>query len=267
MLDGSKVIYTFTRYLRFSSRTLNKARYLTALQIVLLLFITTACDLPSWQIPILAGSESPSKGPRTIQTSVPLSSPTPNPSPSGTGQTISNVLITFYGFDDNDDGFGHYGNAVISNPGLHSIATEDLGTYDRPSTFATDIRLFKPGSRIYIPKFRKYYVMEDTCRACTEDYDHGEKHIDLFIGSNTQLQGSGLYDCQDFLTGDAQFDSVVILNPGPTWPVSSQKLYTQGVCSTQVFPDSTDSARAPSSLQLLKARPKPHLRKRVNHNY
>jgi 3D (Asp-Asp-Asp) domain-containing protein len=270
-LTGIRKMYAITRSIGFLAGILiNPFRFITFQIALSLLFITTGCELPDWQVPNPAGSASPGKVPE--RPSVPSPSPIPSPSSTtqgtgptalGTGQAISNVLITFYGFDDNDDGFGHYGNATISNPGIHPIATEDLGTYDRPSTFATDTRLFKPGSRIYIPKFRKYYIMEDTCRACTADYDQGEKHIDLFIGSNTQLQGTDLYDCQNFLTGDAQFDSVVIQNPGPTWPVSSQKLYSNGVCSNQIFPYPSDSGRAPSSVQSVKPRPKPHLRRRV----
>jgi hypothetical protein len=61
------------------------------------------------------------------------------PAPVVMAQTVvSNVYITCYGFDDNDNGEGTYAVNTISDPTIHKVATEDLGTYDRPSTVAID---------------------------------------------------------------------------------------------------------------------------------
>jgi hypothetical protein len=187
-------------------------------------------------IPFPTASPQPTATPRPTANPQPTATPQPTPAPgAGIGQIVRNVYVTFYGYDDNDDGNGHYGNAIISNPDLHSIATEDLGTYDHPSTFATDTKVFKPGTLIYIPKIRKYYLMEDTCVECTADRKKGKTHVDLYIGGNTQLQGQPLINCEDTLTTEGFVDTIVT-NPGSNWPVNPPKVFANGVCDTQLFP-------------------------------
>lgn len=137
--------------------------------------------------------------------------------------------VTFYGYDDNDNGAGTRGSAAIAYPGLHRIATEDLGTYERPSTFATDRRIAARGARIYIPKFRKYYIMEDLCGACETSADRGQIKVDLFMGGNTALQGQPLVDCQRQHTTAAQAEEI-IFNPGPYHPVDTTPLFKNGIC-------------------------------------
>jgi hypothetical protein len=171
--------------------------------------------------------------------SLPGPNPTvlPSPVPTGSGTVLSDVYITFYGFDDNDDGNGHYGNAVISDPIIHKVATEDTGTYDHPSTFAADekYRFAKAGTLIYVPKLRKYYIMEDTCRQCTTDENNGKTHVDLYMGGNTKLQGQPLLVCENTLTAKAFTDTIVV-NPGSDWPVDTVPLFSNGVCNSQLFP-------------------------------
>ncbi|MEO7164992.1 MAG: carbohydrate-binding protein [Bdellovibrionia bacterium] len=179
---------------------------------------------------------SPRPTPRPTPAPTPRPSPTPTPAPGqGSGQIVRGVYVTFYGFDDNDDGNGNYGNAVISDPVIHRIATEDLGTFDHPSTFATDKRVAQPGTLVYIPKLRKYYIMEDTCRECTADRNRGRIHIDPFMGGNTRLQGQPLINCEEALTADP-FTDVVVFNPGNDWPVQTQPLFRNGVCNSRTFP-------------------------------
>ena len=146
--------------------------------------------------------------------------------------TVKNVYLTFYGFDDNDNGAGQYATNVISDPVLHKVATEDLGTYDRPSTFAGDqlYRLTKPGDIIYIPGLKKYAIMEDTCRICTKDLDNLKKHrVDLFIGDNSKRQGDPLIKCQEYYTNEP-FTDTIILNPPKNLPVDTSPLFANGVC-------------------------------------
>src|SRR4029077_13788554 len=77
--------------------------------------------------------------------------------------------VTFYGFDDNDDGDPtHLGTDVISSAAIHTRADEDLGTYERPGTLATDEHFLTPGTMVYVPALQRYYVMEDTCVECSE---------------------------------------------------------------------------------------------------
>lgn len=182
----------------------------------------------------------PTPTPTTVEPTpiVPTYSPTSLPTPATTptvtptasaGRTVPNVYITFYGFDDNDDGNGNYGTAVISDPGLHNKATEDIGTYQKPSTFATDYRIASPGEIIYVPRLQKYYIMEDTCVECTQDQRQGKLRIDLYMGGNTALQGLPLQQCEEALTADPYTDQVVF-DPSPYLPVDTQLLFSNGTC-------------------------------------
>eukprot|EP00835_Amoeboradix_gromovi_P006039 NODE_644_length_5619_cov_0.132790.p5 type:complete len:165 gc:universal NODE_644_length_5619_cov_0.132790:4303-4797(+) len=148
---------------------------------------------------------------------------------------VKGVYVTFYGFDDNDNGMGTYAVNTISDPKIHKVATEDLGTWQKPSTFAADekYRFTKPGERIYIPRLKKYYIMEDTCVECTDDFDSFRKHrIDLFIGGNTKRQGRKLIKCEEKYTLDAYTD-IIIRNPSKFLPVDVTPIFKNGVCKKQ----------------------------------
>ena len=133
------------------------------------------------------------------------------------------VHVTFYGFDDNDDGHGHYGTAIIEFPHIHDLATEDLGNYHNPSTFACDARFIKPGTKIYVPRLMKYYIMEDGCVECEADWAKGIKHVDLYIGGNEKLYGSALISRENDLT--FSIPEIIIINPPINLPVSLIKLF------------------------------------------
>ena len=61
-------------------------------------------------------------------------------------EKVSDVYITFYGFDDNDSGQGtSKGTSAIAHPVIHKEATEDIGSYDHPSTFAASKKIFQLG--------------------------------------------------------------------------------------------------------------------------
>lgn len=138
--------------------------------------------------------------------------------------------ITFYGFDDNDDGRGNTGSAAIAYPEIHERATEDIGTYDRPSTFAADRRYIPRGTRIYIPRLQKYFIMEDLCGACVRDASARRLKVDVFIGANTHIQGTALRNCQHALT-ESGYRQEIIFNPSPDYPVSTKPLFKDGVCA------------------------------------
>lgn len=151
---------------------------------------------------------------------------------------IDNVYVSVYGFDDNDDGSGNFGVSTISNPVIHKTATESTGAYDSPSTFASDslFRVFNVGEIIYIPKFRKYYILEDTCVECTSDQTMGNIHIDIYIGGNTKLEGPTLLNCEDSLdTGG--FNTVIIRNPTNDLPVNTVVFYSESsqTCNPTTF--------------------------------
>ncbi|KAJ3027653.1 UNVERIFIED_CONTAM: hypothetical protein HDU68_003411, partial [Siphonaria sp. JEL0065] len=162
-----------------------------------------------------------------------VSSVTAAPVKPPSNQILNNFKITAYGYDDNDDGNGHFGNDIIAHPVLHKVATEDLGTYANPSTFAGDESAFTPGDIIYVPHLRKYFIYEDGCGACKSDAAQGINHVDLYIGES-KLQGAALGNCEDAVTLIS--GGTVVLNPTSDWLVSSPKVFVNDVCNSQTFP-------------------------------
>ncbi|MEG6507764.1 hypothetical protein V6C03_02165 [Methyloligella sp. 2.7D] len=135
------------------------------------------------------------------------------PLPRGAAEEVIKAYVTFYGFDDNDDGDPRRtGTYAISDPSMHEQATEDLGTYDRPGTLAADKRMIAPGTVLYIPALQRYYVMEDTCRACSGDWLKGRPHVDVFVEGT----GPPLAACEYRLTME---EAEIIVNPAPNLPV------------------------------------------------
>ncbi|SPR02009.1 unnamed protein product (mitochondrion) [Plasmodiophora brassicae] len=147
--------------------------------------------------------------------------------PSSSETTWTNVLITFYGYDDNTASDGGYGGADISYPGQgpqqHQIAHEGSGTYSDPITFAGAAKLIAPGTIIYVPGVQKYYIMEDDCAQCDIDAKSGKKHVDLWMGPN-QSTGGNVMCCENALTGNV--GSTIIVHPSPGHPVQTASLYT-----------------------------------------
>ena len=76
------------------------------------------------------------------------------------------VFLTGYSYWDNTPP----ASAIIGRPIMHDIAA-GIGTYNDPVTLAVGWRRdgseisedFKPGTRFYIPRLRKYAVVEDLC--------------------------------------------------------------------------------------------------------
>ena len=131
----------------------------------------------------------------------------------GRAQDIALSYVTFYGFDDNDDGNPtHLGTDVISHAFVHDSANEDLGTYERPGTLAADIAFLSPGTKVYVPALKRYYVMEDTCRECSEDWLQNKPHIDLYVSGT----GPELAACQERLTMES---TKIFIDPPPGLPV------------------------------------------------
>jgi hypothetical protein len=146
-----------------------------------------------------------------------------SPASDGRAQEVVSSYVTFYGFDDNDDGNPtHLGTAIISNANIHGFANEDLGTYDRPGTLATDKGFLAPGTRVYVPALQRYYVMEDTCVECSDDWSQNKLHIDLYVSGT----GPELASCENRLTMDS---AEIIINPPPNLPVKAGSACNDGV--------------------------------------
>jgi hypothetical protein len=119
-----------------------------------------------------------------------------------------NFKVTLYGWPDNDPP----GNA-IAYPRKHSHAG-GKGTYSDPVTFATRNGL-KPGTIIYIPYMKKYFIMEDLCAACNGSW------IDLWAGGSNATRNQVLA-CENSLTRNR---AAVILNPAKNLAVNTTPIF------------------------------------------
>jgi hypothetical protein len=176
----------------------------------------------------------------------------------------TNVYVTWYGYNDNSCGTeAAHGCNDIANPGLgpkmHTGATAGSGTYDDPSTAAasdtTDTgHVFEsaggatltPGTMIYNPEVQQYFIFEDSCLECGDEYACKKSaddtddptppagcvpstylHIDFWMGPNNAAQPSSLDTCEDNATLGAPYDGVgvVLINPPPNLPVRAGALY------------------------------------------
>lgn len=151
------------------------------------------------------------------------------------------VNITSYGYNDNDDGNGHYGTAVISYPQIHSEATEGSGTYDDPSTFATDAGELSPGTIIYVPHLQKYFIMEDGCVECSADWQNGKRHVDLWMGPASMQPEPALDDCEAMITRDA---AEIVVDPPSDLPVDTTPMFSDGQCTAVLHDNARRSATA-----------------------
>lgn len=173
--------------------------------------------------------------------------------------TINNVFITWYGFNDNSCVVEtEYSCNTIAYPmkygfpTKHEIATEDKGTYTNPITFAAAAddnggnAAIAPGSIIYVPIFRKYFIMEDQCYECILNWKNKLFHIDLWMGPSSEQNALSLYGCQYQLTqGDnaAAGTGVIIVNPPSDLPVETIPIYRDGKCTTRIYPSPQSTAK------------------------
>ncbi len=175
-----------------------------------------------------------------------------------------NVFVTWYGFNDNSCTVeSQHDCNTIAFPGLgpkkHSVATEGKGTYDDPITCAASATnsggdsessggaTLRPGTLVYNPEVKKYFIMEDQCAECTADYlckpdddttpstpaPTGCKrdqylHIDFWMGPSFMQDATFLNDCEDNSTLGNVYagSSTVVVNPPGDLPVNEAPLYT-----------------------------------------
>jgi Domain of unknown function DUF11 len=170
------------------------------------------------------------------------------------------VYITFYGFNDNSCTVeSQHDCDDIAYPGLgpkkHTGATEGAGTYDDPITAAASDQgwetsggaTLSPGTIIYNPEVEKYFIMEDSCLECGDEWKchlssddtddpnppSGCKagtylHIDFWMGPAFQQDATNLNNCEDNSTfgNPYQGTGVVLVNPPANLPVKTTPLYT-----------------------------------------
>ena len=139
------------------------------------------------------------------------------------------AFVTFYGWYDNTPP-----SAGISYPVLHDAAG-GTGTYADPITYASATKETPAGTRIYVPRVGKYFIMEDDCEECDADWTgHGPDggpnlwHFDLWLGGKGGNAISAI-ECEDALThdnpdGTPKLESVIV-NPPKNEPVTTQPLF------------------------------------------
>jgi hypothetical protein len=132
------------------------------------------------------------------------------------------VEVTFYAAADNDPP----GSTEIAYPNSRHVAAGGTGTYADPLSLATDPREIRPGVLVYYPPVQKYFVMEDDCAECIDDWDQSRTpHVDLWA-SNTS--DPAVLTCEAALTPDGP--DTIIVNPQADLPVDLKPLYANGWC-------------------------------------
>jgi hypothetical protein len=134
-------------------------------------------------------------------------------SQSAQAESSRNMLVTLYGWPDNSPpgdgtafGSGHAGG---------------VGTWANPVTFATDQNEFAPGTKVYYPYLHRYFIMQDECVACDNDWRAGKYHIDMWVGGQGGNTNS-VIQCENSLT---QSSGQVIIDPPSTEPVDTTPLF------------------------------------------
>lgn len=172
-------------------------------------------------------SPVPSTSPSTSPTPTRRASATPKASPS-TGVT-RRFYVTLYSSRDNTPP----GSRAIAYPAVHPEAG-GTGTYADPITLATSRDELPAGTCVYYPYLRRYFVMEDDCVACDQDWagagpDGGPNfpHLDVWAGDSDD---SGITACERSLTQAGQVP--VVIDPPPGLPAVTAPIYDgdEGAC-------------------------------------
>jgi hypothetical protein len=173
---------------------------------------------------------------------------TAKPIPTGTNASFVLDSMTFYGYFDNSPP-----GTAIAHPVLHSGAG-GVGTFDDPITFAVAPEVQKqvpPGTKMYIPSLKKYFIMEDDCtssgpggepvqgQGCDGELADGINEFDLWIdgdphknapdnpGSGSKNNDNNMTNCEDTLTASGV---TVIMNATDGQAVNTAPLDNDGKC-------------------------------------
>jgi hypothetical protein len=198
-----------------------------------------------------------------------------------------NVYVSWYGFNDNScETEGQTGcndiayEAPVPTSGMYGTpypnannivdteATEHSGTYDDPITAASSAdtdpqnptaanprhkfetsggATLSPGTIIYNPEVQKYFILEDSCIECGDEYaciispedstdcsipsgcvPGTNLHIDFWMGPQYATDSNDLTNCENNSTVGNPFMGVsqVVVNPPPDLPVVTTPLFT-----------------------------------------
>jgi hypothetical protein len=174
----------------------------------------SASALPSPSLP-------PSASPSATRSAAPAPKPTTTPPKPPTGGQPRKFVVTLYGARDNDPP----GSSAIAFPTVHRQAG-GTGTFGDPITFATSKDELAVGTKIYYAPLKRYFVMEDACESCENEWRDGRRpHIDLYAGGSTN---AGIVACENSLTPSGQVE--VLVDPPAGLPVVSTPIYNGSRC-------------------------------------
>ena len=132
------------------------------------------------------------------------------------------ATITFYAAFDNDPS----GSTDIAYPGERRRTAGGTGTFEDPITMATDPREIPIGGVIYVPGLRKYFVMEDGCGPCVDEWGASRSaHVALWIPGGTDARVGA---CEDALSPAAP--AAIEYDPPPGRTVDTKPLFAGGRC-------------------------------------
>ncbi len=165
--------------------------------------------------------------------------------PAAQAATTQPTFLTFYGWYDNTPPGGD-----ISYPRIHDTAG-GKGTYADPITFATSTAELKAGTKVWVPRVKKYFIMEDGCDECSADWNgHGPnggpglRHIDLWLGGKGGRAFDAI-DCEDALThynaDNTPVLEPVVVDPPSTEPYDATPIFdtSTGACYGGAQPNTT----------------------------
>lgn len=145
----------------------------------------------------------------------------PKARPTPEGETRLTTWVTGYTFWDNDPP----GSAIIALPVVHDEAG-GAGTWDDPVTIAVgytgETWHYPPGTRFYLPRLKKYAVVEDMCATCGGGYE-GHPHVDIYIGG-AEISPEAADACARTITAVQE----IVIHPAPDYPVHPGELAMSG---------------------------------------
>lgn len=133
--------------------------------------------------------------------------------PASASTTIRANITTYDYWNNSPPGYGIEYPKSDDYPTVHNWACcRNGGTYTNPITFASAPNELKPGTRIYIPYFKRYFIKEDLCSGCRGAW------FDLWVGgvSFSDNQSQSPHNIVNMAR-----DETVIINPPRGEPVST----------------------------------------------
>jgi hypothetical protein len=183
-----------------------RAVFIAALAVAAVLLVACAGPTPAAAAP--------------AETSSPAAAAAPSAAPQQGIQQL--VEVTFYAAADNDPP----GSVEIAYPNSRHPTAGGTGTAADPLSFATDPREIRPGVLIYYPPIKKYFVMEDDCAECIDQWNADRTpHVDLWVANSGD---PAVLACEEALTPDDQ--DTIIVNPPTNLPVDPKPLFANGKC-------------------------------------